>query len=119
MQASNNLMSNILEHQTSSEIKCPNANRLLINLLTDLLIPFSVSEVSELLQNVANGIVQESKFDQTASKSNVNWRFLTTLISVLIIYFENSSVYIKSVVEKLIVTSLDAEKYGQRNFACP
>ena len=84
--------------------------------MTDLLIPFSLTEVSELLQNVVNGIVQESRFDQTASKSNVNWRFLTTLISVLIIYFENSSVYIKSVVEKLIVTSLDAEKYGQDSF---
>ena len=106
----------ILEHQTCSNIKNSEDNKLQLNLVKDLLIPFSNEEVSELLQYVVNGICNSSKSEGTNPKSNVNWKFLMKVIGVFINYFKNSSFLLKLLVEKLIVSSLDEEKQGQDGF---
>ena len=106
----------ILEHQTCSKIKNLEDNKLQLNLVKDLLIPFSNEEVSEFLQYAVNGICKTIKSEGTNSKSNVNWKFLMKVIGVFINYFENSSSLLKSLVEKLVVASLDEEKQGQDSF---
>ena len=92
----------ILEHQTCSNIKNSEDNKLQLNLVKDLLIPFSNEEVSELLQYVVNGICNSSKSEGTNPKSDVNWKFLMKVIGVFINYFKNSSFLLKLLVEKLI-----------------
>ena len=103
----------ILEHQTCSKIKILE-DKLQLNLVKDLLIPFSNEEVLELLQYAVNGICKTSKSEGT--DLNVNWKFLMRVIDVFINYFENSSSLLKSLVEKLVVSSLDEEKQGQDSF---
>ena len=107
---------NILEHPTCSESTNLEDNKLQLNLAKDLLIPFSNEEVSEFLQYAVNGICKTSKSEETNPKSNVNWKFLMKVISVFINYFDNSSSLLKSLVEKLVVSSLDEEKQGQESF---
>ena len=106
----------ILEDQASSKLKNSEENRALTDLMKNLLIPFSLWEVSELLQDIVNVIIQSSISDKTTTKSALDWKLLTILISVFTKYFENSSCSLISIVEKLIVTSLDADQFGQITF---
>ena len=110
----------VLEYHLTCSLKKNAFNRLLVAWTMELLVPFSVQDVVEILMYLINGIAlgnssgENNDIDRfCAHNSSHNWTFFTLLISSFISFFDEASRSLKDLIDKLIQNSLDADKGGE------
>jgi hypothetical protein len=124
LQTNKSTIAYVLEQQTSSMIKKWRIEKSLVEFMMELLIPFSASEVSTPIMDIANCIIQASananhcdeEFLEFSNKLTHNWTMFTLFISIFISCFQDSVNVVKDIVDRLITNSLDADELGKIPF---
>ena len=123
LQTNKSTIAYALEHQKGSMIKKWRCEKSLAEFMMELLVPFSASDVSTLMMDIANCIIQASvnancddDYLEFSCKLTHNWTMFNLFISVFISCFQDSVNVVKDIVDRLIINSLDTDQQGKIPF---